>query len=220
MKKYLLLFLFWFLGLLFTQITYWVPALNPYSLDICSVIINPNSIDWYKIVSVSWFNWIISDVDSFACQNWYLFLVPYDMDVSIINTVKIEEKSKKNNDLEPWEINWAWWQQWFGFANFSNWNALSRKLNSEDSEYLWQVKNYCHHIDERTRCHHPNTHPYWIDFYKLWKNNKWEFGINRVFSMPYDSCVIIKLVLYFIWWIIVICWIAYIIKRIKSKKAK
>jgi hypothetical protein len=57
-----------------------------------------------------------------------------------------------------------------------------------------------------------------IEFYKLWKNDEWDVVLNEIVSLSYDKSSIIKYILYFLWFVIVICWIAYFIKRIMAKK--
>ena len=49
MKKFLLFGIFLFY-IFFNQSVYAVPAENPYSLNLCSVVLNPWEVEWYNLV--------------------------------------------------------------------------------------------------------------------------------------------------------------------------
>lgn len=199
MKKYLLLFLFWFFGLLFTQTTYWTvaPVYTFCDKFIRPIIINPNGIDWYKLVSFTWFYWSAEEIKWFSIVTWFIFLIPDDLDFNDIRPIKLAEEPIRWTDWEPnsyfrIEENIIW-----GLDNYGT-KFLTRLYDKDDF-----------------RCSHYKTF-HFIEFYKLWKNDEWDVVLNEIVSLSYDKSSIIKYILYFLWFVIAICWIVYFIKRRKK----
>ena len=200
MKKYLLLFLFWFFGLLFTQTTYWTvaPVYTFCDKFIRPIIINPNGIDWYKLVSFTWFYWSAEEIKWFSIVTWFIFLIPDDLDFNDIRPIKLAEEPIRWTDWEPnsyfrIEENIIW-----GLDNYGT-KFLTRLYDKDDF-----------------RCSHYKTF-HLIEFYKLWKNDEWDVVLNEIVSLSYDKSSIIKYILYFLWFVIAIYWIVYFIKRRKKK---
>ena len=191
--------LVWFFTL---QNCYSVPAAFPYSLDICWMIINTDAIEGYKIVTISEFWAGAREIKNYECLNWFLFLVPEDLREEDIKTREIKkeipEEEKENEDEEnensrdrrSWNFrldtqqNYRYW-----------WTDYKWELENKDTVFVWKIKNRCSHVDERTRCHHPNTHSYRTDFHVLSYNEKGEPTIKRVFSLPWKPSTIITVII-------------------------
>lgn len=220
MKKFLLLFLFWFFGLLFTQITYWTiqsPFPSCRQKIVCSMIINPYSVDWYKFVSVSWFSWSAKEINLFSCTSWFIFLVPENLDVNTIKTIKLEDRTRKTDYIDPYLIKfWSLSIQNNPFHGGKSrfWVDFEWGLENEDTVSIWRF------IDESYNLCIHNKPSRVIRLYEFWDNGYWAYDLNLYSSVPIDNSSIIKYLLCFVWSIIVICWIVYFIKRIKAKKAE
>ena len=185
-----------------TNVAYWTvaPKYPAQSQKACSIIINPNLVDWYKLVNVSWFDWDVEELKSFWCIKWYIFLVPEDLDVSNIKTIEWPEDKI---DEYP-----GYYYAFFdpSLKSFSFWTNFKRTLENEDSKLVWKLSDYSiYYSQEKSRPSHV------LNFYVLKLQKNWEYWLNYYDSISYEYYYI----LYIIWWIILVCWVVYYIKRKK-----
>ncbi len=209
MKKYLVLALFCLFWLLQTQTAYWTvaPLFPYYYQDSCSMMTDVNSVDWYKLVLVSWFSWYVEEVKPFTCLKWFIFLVPEDLDIDSIKTIEWPEENRKNFPshykyyFDPWPRNYSW----FFWTNFL------RALENEDTKLVWKLYGVNSKYWRQFKFSHS------LDLYKLELQDDWELWLENYFSLWYDY----KYVYYVIWWIIVLWWIVWLFRmKIKIKKTK
>ena len=207
MKKYLLVLLFCCFWLLYAHNALWSvvpPVFGPTgSQEACPIIINPNLIDWFKLVSVSWFDWDVEDVNSFWCTIWYVFLVPEDLDVSTIKTVEWPMEIRKEYPGHVMEIrDHLTRKEYFT----SSWTTFLRTLENDNAKFVWSLfKRYYYNIIGKERPSHV------LKFYSLELQNDWEFWLEDYYSINYELYYIYCI----IWWIILVCWVVYYIKRKK-----
>ena len=209
MKKYLILALFCLFWLLYTQIVYWTPApiLPTYYQDSCSMMTNVNSLDWYKLVLISWFSWYIEEVKPFTCLKWYIFLVPEDLDIDSIKTIEWsdDERNKYPGHFKTYFD--PWWKDYYR----SFWEKFVRTLENEDSKLVWRLDGVNSKYWRQFKFSHS------LDLYKLAIQDDWEYWLVRYNYIWYENYYIY----YVIWWIIVLWWIVWLVrKKIKSKKTK
>ena len=207
MKKYLVLALFCLFWFLYTENVFWTVApLYPTRFqEACSVITNTHRVDWYKLVSVSWFDWYINEVKPFTCVKWFIFLVPEDLDISTLKTIEWPAEDRKNY---PGYFKSSWNLQ--DSLNWYFWTNYMWALDNEDARLVWKLLDQYSYYSYKER----PSHLLVLNSLELQKN--WDFRLNDYYSISYGYYYIF----YVIWWILLVCWIVWYIKKRRKDKAE
>jgi len=159
-KNFFLLGIFLFMFII--QSVYAVPAENPYSLKLCSVVLNPWELEWYKLVVFNEDGSNPRIVNEDTCVKWRLYFLPNSIN---LKDIKIKEIKEEENffDGTCWD------------------NSPKRKIINKWVIYVGSLDSSCAVIDECTAdCIHPDTSPRWTDRYKIERNedkNKYILGL-------------------------------------------
>ena len=154
-------------------------------------------VDWYKLVSVSWFDWDIKEIEPYTCYDWFVFLVPEDLDIGAIKTKKFSLKELKNLPGH-FEGGWQFTTSWF-------WESFFWALENEDTKLVWKMMGEYSFYKDKPKFSHL------LELNRLELMEDWEYWLNDYFSIWFNY----KWIFYAIWWIILICWVVYYIKRKK-----
>lgn len=207
MKKYLILALFCLFWLLHTNDVFWTvaPVFPARYQEMCSMITDINVVDWYKLVSVSWFSWDIKEVRPFTCLKWFIFLVPEDLDISTLKTVEWPDEDRKNYPgyfKSSWDLQSS--TPWFFWTDYM-WS-----LDNDDAMLVWKlIDKYSYFLDYEKPSH-------LLVLNELESKKNWKYWLHSYYSISYEY----NYVYYVIWWIVLVCWIVwYIRKRRKGIKA-
>lgn len=152
------------LGISFNVPTLAVPAENPYSLELCKVILNPDAIEWYQLVAFdrNWNN--PKNVKEDTCVEWVIYLLPDTLDLSNVKIKLIEETFEDRFDTcESRDPKWEVVNKW----------AIK----------LWLLESWCAHIDECSWCFHPNSSPSWTDRLKIKYNKDYGKKVDELDSL-------------------------------------
>lgn len=201
MKKYLLLALLWVFWLLNVQDAFWTvaPIYPTCHQKVCSMITDTNIVDWYKLISVSWFSWYVNEVKPFTCLKWFIFLVPEDLDLETVKTKEIRMTGDDSHFKERYDYNRSYY-----------WSKYPRELDNVDSKEIWKLKDIYSYYCVSVKPSHV------FNLYEIWTGENWELWLINYYTLSYDM----KWVYYVLWWIILICWGIYCFIRLIVKHNK
>ena len=147
--KLFCLLLWMFLFMLFIQSVYAVPAENPYSLNLCSVVLNPWEVEWYNLVVFNEDGSNPKIVKEDTCIKWRLYFLPNSIELKDIKIKEIKEKESS-------------------FDGICRYNSPKREIINKWAIYIGSLKSSCAVIDECTAdCKHLDTSTNWTDRYKI-----------------------------------------------------
>ena len=135
-----------------------VAAENTYSLNLCSVVLNPTAVKWYKLVAFEneWTNPKIVKEDT--CVEWSLYLLPNEFN---IDDIKIGYRDG--------------YIEWRVTLKFNKWYITNPWVIE-----LWDLESTCQSDNELNSCYHPNTSDSWTDWFKIQHDpyKEWSYKIK------------------------------------------